>query len=743
MRKKLNVISDNRGGSLILVIVCISFVSILCSILLSVAVNNIQMKSVDRKSKSNFYGAEIAFDEVKKGLEEIVAAQLEKAYNQAMEKYIDNSEDEKKQIFSSAFILGMMEELGVNKGLKRTADLSESGDLSNYNLTLIKSFMKQREATLKTVEGENRLFIDIASKTSYLTLKNISISYLDKNQYETTITSDIIIEVPDISFNYSAASLRPTFSEYSLIADNMISLDTAQSVLVKGNMYAGADGIQIKNGSDLSISNASSIVTRGNINVIERSTLEIKDNPKIWAGNIGTDGINTTEYPTTIKINGRCYIADDLMLNAANSNVTIAGEYYGYSYDTYKKSAINTSIKNASNNSAIIINGYKSSLDLSETNKLVIAGRAYLDPSSRGNDYKEEQGKVGTGESLAIKGNQLIYLVPSEYIWCGQNPVPMQTISERPSDVKEVDFDKVVEGSKINLKDYIDDAMGYTKIVYQLGEKQNFVYYYLKFKSEEKANQYMQKYYEVYNSGASVGIIDSNVKRFATSIKLNPLTTRMSLGNVFTFDSETGKSTLHSNTVVPDALDNVNLNALVQMASNLSDKYDALKVSLTEISLGEPYDKDSLFNTIIHYENIKKDEIKTSYSDGVKTVVLDSNYVIYIVDNEEKEFEIPKEDDLPNKGRKGIVISTGSVRLNGEYTGLIIAKNKISLSSGASVNAPNGMLEEIFAINNPDVNKYFREYTTFIKETGEITKSKYGQINVSELIYYDHWRKNE
>lgn len=731
MGKKTKLFSDNRGGSLILVIVCISFISILCSILLSVTVNNNQMKSVDRKAKANFYDAEIAFDEVKKGLEEVVANQLEEAYNQAMKNYIDKSEDDKKLIFSNAFLLGMIEELGNTE------------DLTKYNLTRIKNFIKQREATLITTEGKNQLLTNTSSETNYITLKNISISYLDKNQYQTAITTDIIIEVPDIRFNYSAASLRPTFSEYSLIADQMLSIDTAPRVLINGNIYAGTKGIQIKNGSDLSIGNASSIVTRGDIRVIERSTLKIVDNPKIWAMNIGTDAISTTEYPTMIQIDGRCYVADDLMLNAANSSVTITGEYYGYSYDTYKDSVMDKSIKNAGNSSAIIINGYKSSLDLADVNKLMIAGRAYLDPSSSGNDYKEEQGKVQTGESLAIKGNQLVYLVPSEYIWCGQNPVPMKTLEEKPTGVKEVDINKEGIGSKINLKDYLDSEQGYTKIVYQLGEKQNFVYYYLKFASEEKANLYMQKYYEVYNKEASVGIIDNNVKRFATSIKINPLKTRMSLGNVFTFDQTTGKSMLHSNTIVPYAIDNVNLEALTQMASNLSYKYDALKASLTEIPLGEPYDKDSLFNTIIHYENIKKDDIKTSYTDGVKTVIIDSNYVIYIVDNEEMVFEIPDNDELPNNGRKGIVISTGSVRLNGKYTGLIIAKNTISLLPGASVDAPNGMLEEIFATNHPDVNSYFREYASYTIESVEATKSKYGQIRVSDLIYYDQWRKNE
>lgn len=730
MKRKRNLILDNRGGSLILVIVCISFVSILCSVLLSVAVNNIQMKSVDRLAKSNFYGAEIAIDEIKKGIEEVAAVEMEEAYNEAMGHFIDKTEDEKKQIFHSAFVLGLIEKLG------------DSMDSAKYNRSFIMNLIKQREAVFITMEGTNQLLINTLSDTSEIALKNISVKYVDENSYETSITTDIVIEVPSLSFNYSAASVRPTFSEYSLIADQKIVVDTAPHVSVKGNAYAGLGGILINNGSSLNISNASYIITRGNIQVQERSSLSILDNPKIWVKNIETNAITSSNSPTSIQMYGRCYVADDLMLNAENSSVTISGEYYGYSYDSYKKSATDTGEK-ASNSSAIILNGYKSSLDLSATNKLVIAGRAFLDPLSKGNDYKEEQGSVQTGESLAIKGNQLIYLVPSEYIWCGQNPVSVSMLDEGLDGVKEVDFDKIVSDSKINLKEYVDPENGYTKIVYQLGDKQNFVYYYLKFASKQKANQYMQKYYEVYNKGASVGIIDNNVKRFATSIKINPLNTRMSLGNVFTFDSETGKSVLRSNTINPDAVDNVNLQAFVQMASNLSDKYDALKENLTEISIGEPYNKDSLFHTLIHYENIKNDDIKNNFEDGVKIVVVGSQYVIYIVDNEESTFEIPVNDNLPSGGRKGIVIATGSVRLQGEYTGLIIAKGTITLFPGASINAPNGMLEEIFSANEKDVNRYFREYASGTSENSGSQGNNTGQIQVSDYIYYDNWRKNE
>lgn len=734
MGKKISIFGDNRGGSLILVILSIGFIGILCSLLLFFAVNNIQMKAVDRKSKANFYDAESAFDEIKTGLEEIVASELEEAYNLSMKQYIDKSEEEKKQIFATQYIKGLREKLG---GTEHS---------TSYDLGLIKNLIKKEDVLLETSEGNNQLIIDTSNDENpqYITLKSIKVSYVDSNHYQTRITTDIIIEVPEVSFYYSAISLRPVFSEYSLIADRMISLDTAPMVQVRGNVYAGIDGIGITNGSSLSMNKASNIVTKGDISVMERSSLKINDNPKIWARNIGTLSGTTTESPTTIEINGRCYVADDLMLNASNSLVTINGEYYGYSYETYRNSAIEENNKSAENSSAIIINGAKSSLDLSGLNKLVVAGRAYLDPKSKSNESTSVQGRVQTGEALAVKGNQLAYLVPAEYIWCGQNPVSIEAYNNRASEVLEVDFNKVVQNNQINLKEYIDPNEGYTRIFYQLGDNQNYVYYYLNFQSEEKANLYMKEYYQKNDTGSNLGIIDHNIKGYATSIKINPLKTILSLGNIFTYDSNTEKSKLYENTVDPDAIGDVNLNALIQLSSNLAGKYDALKERLVEISIGEPYDKESIFHTIIQYENIKKDDISSKYRDGIKIVVVDSNYVVYIVDNEGKGvFTIPEDDDLPNRGRKGIVISTGSILLQGEYKGLMIAKDKIILSAGSTVNAPDGILEEIFSYNSEDVNRYFRDYATDLDQSKKTKINELGRIHVSDLINYDNWRKNE
>jgi type II secretory pathway pseudopilin PulG len=725
---------NNNGSTLIMIIICIAFVSILCSVLLSVAVNNVQMKVVDKKTKTNFYEAESAFDEIKTGLEEVVADQLEIAYQAVMKTYIEKSDIERKQIFAKTFIDGMAQYLG---GMTNA---------TSYNTGILGAYIQNSPATLEISVDENILVKDMVNPElpTYLTLKNIKISYTDSDQYKTTISADITINIPGLNFT-TVSVFEPTFADYSLIADEKISLDTAPNVLITGNLYAGKGGVSVHNQSSLNLNNATNIVTRGDVNVSERSKLDILGYPNVWAKNITTVKGSDTENPTSITIQGICYVADDLSLNATHSDVVIVGDFYGYSYGVNDDSVVPESeINTAKNSSAILINGSKSNLDLSRVNNLLIAGRAYLDPKSRGNESTSTQGTVRTGEALAIKGNQYAYLVPAVYMWSGSNPVALETYHNKPSGVVEVDYNRATD--TIDLKQYAD---GFSKIYYKSGT-QDLVYYYIKFKSEEKANQYMQEYYTVNNPEGIIGIVDNRIKSFASSIKVkNPITSLISAGNIFTYSSDTGKSSLIPNTVnpdtKPDGSKDSSLLALESIASTLVQRYNAVSMNLVDNTTAIPFDKNSVFNSIVHTDNIKTDNLfDTDFVNGIKTVVVDSNYVVYIVDNtgeEDVTFEIPTDSSLPNNGRQGIVIATGSVKVTSDYTGLILAGDTISITPSVKIHSSKSMVEAILQKNNSNVNRYFRDYATLSPTTSTTENTE--AIHISDLIVYDNWIRNE
>ena len=761
MDKKDKITLNNSGSTIIIVILCIAFISILCTLLLSITVNNLEMKVIGQKAKSNFYNAESAFDEIKVGLEQVTASALKVAYNDVMENYLDKNDDERKKIFADTFISEIVNSLRL---------VSDS-TLTTYDIGTLQGFIKMPSALVDRPDnvGDSKLVRDevlpgeINQFSTFITLKKIKISYLDSNNYKTTISSDIVINTPDISFNTNS-SLTPAFFDYSLIADDMVKLELATDVVVSGNIYAGNikpgttsvdnSGILISLGSNLKIINATQIVTRSDIIVASHSSLNIIDNPMIWTKNIATiDGaIGGTTQPTEIAINGICYVADDLMLNANNSKVAISGEYYGYSYGA-NKLPLTPGVNPAGDSSAIIINGTNAILDLSSTNKLLLAGRAYLDPKSQGQatDPVYIQDNVQTGESIAIKGNQNAYLVPGECMPSGFSTNPL-TLSDyktafdlNPTAVNMVNYTNYSMGDK-KLSDYADGCL---KIFYNVSTTEQYVYYYLKFNSEQKANEYLQKYYEVNNviaPGKTISLIDEQMGNNATSISIHsPLYSILSTGNLFEFNS--GKSKLNANNVNPDSpsegAENVSLDAIKKVADVLVKRYDAIQKTLIDTST-RAFDENSVFNSIVMKDNILADvPLVSGNTIEVKSITVGDN-IVYIVNNAGGEAFVLKEDNLlVNNGLKGIVVATGSVNVIDNYNGLILSGDQIKLNAGVKINelnAAHSIITSIFGANRLDVNHYFRDYESLdLGSVGTDNES----IIVSNLVVYENWKKNE
>ncbi|HKL80578.1 MAG TPA: hypothetical protein VJ888_09120 [Mobilitalea sp.] len=729
MGKKNIMIRNNQGTSLLLVVVSATFLMILCSVLLHLAVINNEMKAIERKSKNNFYSAETALEEIKAGIGIYVSEALEKAYINVMECYIDKTEEEKRRLMAECFISELENCFCTSLGS------------SMYRLDLVESFLTNSTAALITSHGENILDKDTVNteEPQYIILRNIKISYLDSENYKTNLSTDIVICTPD----YDAAhinNLDPAFASYSIIADQGISLQTAVDVNVNGNIYAGEGGILLDNLSDFKIVSAENVVTRGDIKVRERSSLVIEGNPMIWAKNMtilkGSDSVGNT----SIDITGKCFVADDLSLNARASKVTIDGEYYGYSYRGYKTPVPDNPLS-AANSSAIIINGKDSILDLSVLKTLFIAGRAYLDPGLSGSVVTD----VYTGESISVKDSQYAYLVPAQYLWCAVNPVPAeiyQTYHTTPVTEPEVDFDKEINPQfPIQLQDYAD---GVSKLFYQLAGGQNYVYYYLKFKSQEHANEYLRKYYEVYKNGSGIGIVDidrqigSNVE---TIILNSTLRSIMCAGNIYTFNRAELSSLIPSNIDLAPDLNgdkSASLMALEQIASHFTKQYDSLQRSLEPVTRDEIYDEASLFNSIIHTQNLQSDITDVE----VRTI---GEYVVYIINNAvgtpyEFEFNLPNDASLPNNGRKGIIIASGTVNVSGTFDGMIIAGKDIKLESTAVVNASKDIVMGILGANDSDVNRYFRAFATQNVTGG--TGEDYRNLEASNLIAFENWRKN-
>lgn len=727
MKKYLNIRRDNSGSTLILVVICVAYIAILCSALLSMTLGNREMKSVERRARDNFYTAETALAEIRAGLETLAADALEAAYIEVMEHFIGLSGEERQVLLEQTY-LAELENL-----------LCTSAGSSFYRRDLLRSMVTISPAAFVTAEGENILERDKTdpARPQYLMLKNVKVSYLDAWQFQTTLTTDILLHTP-AGGGLSLMEGSGAFCSYGLIADRGISLHTAPGVKVEGNVYAGEEGIRLDNLSDLQISHGKQVITRGDISVKDRSVLVIDGNPDIWARNILTRKGSATEEKTKIQIEGNCYVGDDLTLDAEGSSVTIKGKYYGFSHGASRNPG---SIKGlfADDSSAILINGRNSYLDLSGLETLMLSGRAFVEPALDGSSEAD----IYMGEALTVKENQAAYLVPAAYLWCGVNPVPGEAYAayqKGQSGEPEVDFNKVLEQPfPISLEDYAD---GFINLFYHYPGGQSYVYYYLKFKSEVHANAYMQEYYRIFQEGAADGLTDLNrsLERNTTGILLNPAPgSVISRGNLFTYEPSALSNLLPGTMDIGEEGDGGGQGAsasLQQAAGRLARQYDSLCRSLEPVSLRTPYDEASLFHSLIRTEDLIA-EVST-----VEAITL-GEYVIYLVNNAvgteaEFDFALPVDHSLPNKGRKGMVIATGNVIVDGSYQGLILAGKEIRLMSGAAVTASDSIVNAVLGAGDPRVNGLFRTM-----EKAAQTGASMNHIVISDLVSYQNWRRNE
>lgn len=723
MRDNNYIAQDNRGSTLILVVTCIAFIAILGSLILSSTVRNLKSTDFDQKETRNFYETETALDEIKAGLEEVTGDALEEAYTFVMENYLANAYktgEEKEAIFARKFVDILSDKLKA----------TEDGTM--YDISLLEEFIIESKASLDIEPRNNILTKDQVDPLNprYIILENVQVRYRDGKYIRTIISSDIRINTPSVSLALGK-TYSPIFATYGLIADKQILLDSAEDVMVSGDAYAGSGGISINNSSQITFHNSSNIITRGNIEVGDRSILNIKDNPSLWAKNIETLKSKDlkTSNPTIIDIRAKTYVADDLTLNGKNSEVTMEGKYYGYNY---QGDGVPSEEISSRGSSAIIINGLNSSLDLSGIDQLVIAGRAYLDPRSAGNVAGGNDSDIYTGEALAIKGNQYAYLVPEEYIWAGTNPVSLEDYYSRPSEVLEVDYNKDIDNS-IDFKDYVD---GYSKIFYKAASR-DLIYYYLKFKSEEMANRYLEKYYETYNYDDAIGIVDNRIKPYGKNISIPNTVNVLSRGNLFTYN-DVEKSGLIINNVNPDPdfEDNKNpaLQALEDLSIDLTKRYNNISRTLREKPSKEPHNKDSLFDTIIDTDKLS--------IEGVRVLVQDE-YVLYIVNNQgASEFVLNGDEKLPGGGKQGIVIASGSVRVNDNFTGLILSGDTIRLRGGVRITASKDVVNKILSSSNPEINDYFRQLVD--KSTGNDKGSGDDfKVNIPDLVVIENWEKKK
>ena len=323
-------------------------------------------------------------------------------------------------------------------------------------------------------------------KVQSVTFKNVCVKRSVELQgstagtYEQSITTDIVLTEPEYNVSFDTSSVsNNTLYEYAILADMGVEVgedndNRTTDAQVKGNIYAASDyynkdyndvvetkvtnkyeskpstmwgtkdssaysGIFV-NGKNTSLTlNSDVVVCSGSLAAYNGAEINLSGRTQtlseLWADNIvigGKDG-------GSLKASADAYIFDDTELNAEKASLKFTqGSYFGYSYNAQDTRSLNYlrqkgylatgyKLRSHFSDSAIIVNGKNSTLDLQELNSLYIAGKSYIEFSKiAASSVSEDDENItvdenadyafttledySTGQSLDVKTNQLMFL---------------------------------------------------------------------------------------------------------------------------------------------------------------------------------------------------------------------------------------------------------------------------------------------------------------------------------------------
>ena len=742
--KKNSFHKDDRGASLLAVLILMVVVSAIAVVITKITIVNIQMKEVERGTKKNFYSADAIMDDLRTGAREQAETALENAYADVLQHYVDYTSGGKnaQDVFKQNYMNGL--EKYFADPMKTPVDTTnEQGNVvyrvAGYDADKVKGcILDGTQQGCFVAPADPKYEIDYGAGT--FTLKDVRVVYKDAQDYETTITTDLVFSTPDM--NFSGQSQVQEFMKYALIADDQINVN-ASNVTVDGSVYAGVGGI-VASGNGTGELKGRMILTRGDIVADMGSKLTVGDgNSSIWAENLMTTG----KSAATLNVNGNMYVADDLALNATESNVTLKGNYYGYNFQK-NYGAGDTVATDADFSSAIMINGKSSSLNIQNLKYLLLAGRTYI---SRGNNSSNTD--IQMGESIAARTNQLAYYVPERYVkvesgestllkW---NDAPQNvTIGEKEYPIGESDYAASIHVDPVKLDGWLNHANPIVPYYYTNG-----VNYYLNFKSQQDANEFYAAYYAG-NTGKAGGLAGTYLDKNALIIDEHNKVIMTLSGDIMYRTKPEEMFQEKAVTIEPDNWkDSAGL--LWDYCSKLAVSYkslelglkdfgqsvtpDQVRFSVTDENGHEKIDKsiDPLFDKLIDRSALQEEIAKHKNPGDAGFTVYHPADDVYLIDNTGVY-------DLPTSITKGIVVATGSVKVSGNFEGLIISGGKVTFDANVQVKGNKLLVSNLFKEDQsrkaPLFSKFFRDCS------GTAASNISGQLDLDSYINYDEWKKN-
>lgn len=732
---------DNRGVSLVMVVSVVAIVAILVSIILAMGLYNYQMKVTNKNSKDNFYDAEQVLDEIRLGLQQDVSDAMLEAYYQTMDEYAETDVEEATDYFNDLY----------TETLRKS--IATSQNKSYYDMDHLLGFLDEKvkkRTTLTTADGK-KPYLNV-NKTNGVTLKNLSLTYVNEEDYISSISTDIQLKIPDI--NFSKFNMGSNIVQYAMVAQKGITINSGiGNVTFNGNVYAGNSGtsVVIPNGTTVNVKSGKDFVVKDVLDVKAGGTLNVEDKATLWTKDI------EAENASKLQLQGTTYVANDLTL-LGGADVTISGEYYGFgnpkaalqaaSVQDYQEQ---TDIEDtpADYSSAIIINalgsGSKAKLNLKNVNTLMLAGNAYIGKS-----------KVMMGESLTVKSNQIAYLVPESCMMGASNPM---TAEMRAAQLETVEGDTEQE-KELNFKNQIllrvqKGVSSDVEQIVQMLSADGVYYYYMQFSSAKAADQYFANHYQSAASDKIKNYLQYYVED--QEVKINTDAKKESNGNILVYD-ENGISAI-GDSITEGTQDLSENKKIVNQLASYQDIFHALNTnlsmdyaSLTNMQKARDTVYKNLFNTV-GYERLFKNYYSEQslgefvYDDGEEKY--GARYRKNSVTSVKSEKKYAQNSGYTLK----MIISQGNVTVDDDFDGLILAGGKITIKgNNRTVNSNPALITKIidyaYLIKKYDTRPEEYSLKEFMYDPDKYAGNFFdadnrsdNYIHLEDLVVYTNWSK--
>ncbi len=412
MKKHFN----NKGSTLVLLIMAIAVISLLGTSILGVTMMNLKIKKANTELKQTFYLSESGLDKAHAMAYELVQDAV-KFGNEEAKNFIDSFKPENIEALKAdpvaSLCLDSVDE--VIDGVLYTSYLFNEQKIKDNAEVIFKDFYTEyitktdyyniHNNIFSKVEGvsNSKLTVDITNDTPPPVfigdelLLIINSKYINDSNIQKTTSVNMIVKVPEYNEPYTVLTklipINPFWTK-ALTAKNLTVNGASE---FNGNVYLSEN--LLVNGASINPLFNGKLAVKGDMQLNgDNSITNVKD---VYAHNIFLNGDRaklTANCSTgAVESGAGIFVKDDLEINKDGQEVNIDGTYYGF-YDGRSNPGPDKS-------SGININTFVTdNIKLNVTRDVYLYGTSYV----KINDSLKYQ----TGESISILGNYRAYTEP-------------------------------------------------------------------------------------------------------------------------------------------------------------------------------------------------------------------------------------------------------------------------------------------------------------------------------------------